>query len=73
MKMRWQLVLAVALAVAGLSSSLPAPASANGPILRIAADFFNFDGTETFTHPARTPSTSPSPRPAIPTTAPRCG
>ncbi len=45
MKMRWQLVLAVALAVAGLSSSLPAPASANGPILRIAADFFNFDGT----------------------------
>jgi len=49
MKMRWPLFLAVALTVAGLSSSLPAPASANGPILRIAADFFNFDGTETFT------------------------
>jgi hypothetical protein len=47
MKTRWKMFLAAA--VAGMFSSLPAPASANGPILRIAADFFNFDGTETAT------------------------
>jgi hypothetical protein len=47
MKTRWRMLLAVA--VAGVLSSLAAPANANGPILRIAADFFNFDGTETVT------------------------
>ena len=47
MRVRWSMLLA--LASAGVFLGFVVPVSANGPILRIAADFFNFDGTETST------------------------
>lgn len=47
MRLRWTTLSA--LACAGGLLCVVVPASANGPILRITADFLNFDGTESFT------------------------